>query len=86
MKEKLAELAHEQWSGWMKHLFSKMEIKLDGTASIPAWAVTRWQRQMNTEYKNLSEEEKNSDREEAERVIKLIERQKWENAEPRTEW
>lgn len=76
LREKLAALAHEQWSGWMKYLFSKCEILPNGDlgelAVIPEWAVQRWKRQMETAYADLSEQEKNSDREEADRVLALL--------------
>jgi hypothetical protein len=72
LREKLADLAHKQWSGWMKHLFSKSRKNDDGTVTIPAWAVERWARQMNTDYKDLPEEEKESDREEARKVIQVL--------------
>lgn len=72
MREKLAALAHEQWSGWMEYLFSKGEFQEDGTWVMPKWAVERWSKQALTSYKALSEEEKNSDREEADRVLKLL--------------
>ena len=44
-----------------------------GGVIIPQWAVERWMRQMNTEYKNLSEEEKESDRKEADGMILIME-------------
>ena len=72
-REELAALAHEQWSGWMKHLFSKCITNEYEGMIIPKWAVDRWIRQMNTNYNGLSEEEKDSDRFEADRVIKLLE-------------
>jgi hypothetical protein len=56
----------------MEHLFRKCEIHPDGTATIPKWAVDRWKRQIATNYKELSEEEKNSDREEADRYLEVI--------------
>lgn len=46
LREKLAELAYEQWSGWMDYLFSKSVSKAGGACMIPSWAVKRWQRQM----------------------------------------
>ncbi len=71
LREKLANLCHQQWSGWMKYLFSKCELD-DDVATIPEWATERWQRQLMTPYSELSEEEKNSDRVEADKFIKLL--------------
>jgi len=73
MREKLAAFAHSQWSGWMKYLFSKGTFNGDGTWTMPAWAVKRWRNQMNSDYSDLSEQEKNSDREEADGMLKVIE-------------
>ncbi|MGH0417525.1 hypothetical protein [Bacillus cereus] len=72
LKEDLSNLAHEQWSGWMEYLFSKSVKNEDGTVTIPKWAVDRWERQANTPYKDLSEEEQNSDRKEADKFLKVI--------------
>jgi hypothetical protein len=70
--EDLAELAHEQWSGWMEYLFEKGEFNPDGTFTIPKWAVDRWTRQMNTQYEDLPEEEKESDRVEARKMLNRV--------------
>ena len=64
-----AKIAHSQWSDWMKHLFSKCTFLSDGTVIIPSWAVSRWTQQMTTEYADLSEQEKQSDRDEAQKYI-----------------
>ena len=82
MREKLAEYAHNQWSGWMEYLFSKCYTvylkptlqEPDGEAHlvIPKWAVDRWKRQMQTPYNDLSEEEKESDRKEADGMIAIL--------------
>jgi len=66
----------------MQYLFSKCyEIYLEPTLAepdgeknlvIPKWAVDRWKRQMKTEYKYLSEGEKNSDREEAVKMMEIF--------------
>jgi hypothetical protein len=69
LREQLAALAHEQWRGWMLYLFSKCTGYPDGTVTIPAWAVERWTRQMNTPYHDLTEAEKDSDRAEADKPI-----------------
>ena len=65
--EKLAEIQHEIWSDWMKYLFSKCRELFhaganDKSMGIPGELVRRWKKQMNIEYKDLSEEEKESDR------------------------
>jgi hypothetical protein len=76
LREKLAALAHDQWSGWMEYLFSKTDkFEIEGRAAgvvIPNWAVERWRRQMKTPYAELPEEEKESDRKEADRVLSLM--------------
>ena len=76
MREKLAALCHTQWAGWMDYLFSKCTRNMDGTVTIPKWAVGRWMRQMRTHYKFLSEKEKESDGKEADKFIKLFEEEK----------
>lgn len=70
--EELSAYAHGAWSGWMKYMFGKSTINEDGTMTIPKWAVERWTKQMNLSYIELLEEEKNSDREEAEKMLSII--------------
>lgn len=72
MIEKLAKIAHSQWSGWMEYLFSKCELNDRGEMIIPKWAVDRWQRQIKTDYNDLPEEEKQSDREEAKKFLNVL--------------
>jgi hypothetical protein len=72
LREKLAYIAHEQWAGWMKYLFSKGSFNEDGTWTMPQWAVKRWQRQMITPFAKLSEKEKESDRIEADKFLEVI--------------
>ena len=62
MNEEIADKTHQVWSDWMKYLFEKCEMNEDGTATIPKWAVDGWTRQMNTKYEDLTESEKQSDR------------------------
>lgn len=72
VREKLAALCHEQWSGWMKYLFDKSSMDRQGNCVIPRNLYKRWYRQMNTEYGKLSKAEKDSDRTEADKFIELI--------------
>lgn len=73
LREALANLAHEQWSGWMRYLFAKGVFNSDGTWTMPKWAVDRWQRQADTSFESLSESEQDSDRKEADKFIKVFE-------------
>lgn len=84
MRNKLAELAHQQWSGWMSHLFTKSHRHMTGYYVIPRSYVENLQRQMSTPYNYLSEEEKEADRKEGDKFselttgefIKLVNRKK----------
>ena len=67
--EMLAAQEHERWSNWMRYLFSKCQHHEDGSCTIPPWAVERWQRQAYTEYLDLPEEERESDRQEVRETI-----------------
>ena len=72
MKEKLAEYVHNAWSDWMRYLFSLSKTNTDASVTIPRKLVNRWQRQMTTEYKDLIEIEKESDRKEAQKILDII--------------
>lgn len=72
MREKLAKLAHEQWSGWMVYLFSKCKATATGEMVIPRWAVDRWKKQSQTPYSKLSAKEQESDRKEADKFLALF--------------
>ena len=70
--EWLAAAEHESWVRWMRYLFSKCATHPDGSATIPPGLVARWARQTATDYADLSEQEKESDREEVRRIFPII--------------
>ena len=72
VREALAGYAHCAWSGWMKYMFEKSTMSVDGTYTIPLDLCERWMRQMRTEYKDLPGEERASDRAEADKILKLL--------------
>ncbi len=72
LREKLAALIHDMWSGWIDHVASKSTFNFDGSMTIPAGFVVRRERQMRGSYDDLSEEEKDSDRREADKVLALL--------------
>ncbi len=70
-REELANLCHDQWSGWMKYLFSKC-VTTGQNVTIPDYYFDRRYQQMNTTYSDLSEREKEPDRIEADKFIELL--------------
>lgn len=69
LRERIAAAQHEIWAHWMRYLFNVSIRNKDGSYTIPPDFVERWQRQINTPYEQLSESEKDSDREQAEKVL-----------------
>jgi len=77
LREALACYAHEAWSGWMKYMFTRGHRIVDGegweeTFQLNTESYQRWLRQMETHYSDLPEEEKKSDREEADKMIDIF--------------
>jgi len=74
--EALAHYAHEAWSGWMRYLFNKGDKinEPDGRIGhrMSADSCERWLRQMMTDYENLPEGEKESDRAEARKMLTIM--------------
>lgn len=70
--EQLAEKEHASWARWQGYLHSRCDILGDGSLVIPAELVARWQRQIDTPYADLSEREKQSDREEVTYILPII--------------
>ena len=61
-REMLAELEHKQWAHWTRYML----------ANLTPENIERWQRQIETPYSELSEKEKNSDREWADKILSII--------------
>ena len=70
--EDLADQEHDSWARWMEHLFKKSKKNPDGTVTIPKSKVDRWERQMKTDYEDLSNKEKESDRKEVRKFVKIM--------------
>jgi hypothetical protein len=70
--ELLADLEHDRWSRWQQYLHSQCIKNKDGSLTIPKEKVDRWERQIATDYSELTEDEKESDRKEARKALKLI--------------
>lgn len=72
LRTELAIYAHTAWSGWMQYMFSKCAAQPDGTLIVPAWAVTRWSRQLATPYHMLPTDEQASDLDEADKILQIV--------------
>lgn len=71
-RETLAAYAHDAWAHWMKYMLGCGFESLGGEFVLPLDKVKRWQRQMNTPYEELPEEEKESDRRQADLILAII--------------
>jgi hypothetical protein len=74
LRERLAAIEHERWADWQRYLHSKATdlIGSGGALVIPADLVERWERQIATPYADLSEAEKDADREQVDRYWPLV--------------
>lgn len=70
--EQLAAIEHERWAHWQKYLHEKCQLNKDGSLVIPADLVERWETQIATSYSDLSDKEKNSDREQVYKYLPLL--------------
>jgi hypothetical protein len=71
--EKGADLEHERWAKWQRYVHTKCVPSADdGIWQIGYEFIERWERQINTPYAELSESEKESDREQVRPYLPLI--------------
>lgn len=69
LREDLAALEHEQWAHWTRYMLDNMSDE----------NIKRWRQQIDTPYSELSEQEKESDRNWADKVIEKLEASKAES-------
>lgn len=60
--ESLAALEHEQWAHWTRYMLDNLTPE----------NIIRWRQQLATPYADLSEQEKESDRVWAQRVLQIL--------------
>lgn len=72
LREQLADVQHAIWAHWMRYQFSACQRNEDGSFTIPADKVKRWERQIGAYYGELTEQERESDRHQADKVLKVI--------------
>lgn len=72
--EQLAAAEHERWSHWQRYMHGKAVRNSDGSLTIPAELVGRWERLMETPFDQLTADEQESDREQVRRYLPLLEK------------
>ncbi len=70
--DRLAAVEHERWAHWQQYMHNQCRSTADGSLVIPAELVARWSSQIATPYGELSEAERESDREQVRRYLPLI--------------
>lgn len=72
LREGLAEYAHTAWSEYMDYFLSKLEKNPEGELIIPPAYAQALQRQIITPYADLSTTEQDYDRDEADKMIAVV--------------
>lgn len=77
LKEKLAAIEHQRWSDWMEYMLGCAVKSGDDNIGVrtcgwPTPQFEHWQRQIETDYTDLSDKEKASDMEQVDRYWPLI--------------
>jgi hypothetical protein len=70
--EALADIEHARWAKWQAYLHGRCTRNADGSLTIPVDLVARWERQIATPYAELTEREKDSDREQVAAVLPIL--------------
>ena len=70
--ERLAATEHERWAHWQTYIHDQCSPLSDGSLVIPPELVHRWTTQIATPYSELSENEKESDREQVRKYLPIV--------------
>lgn len=84
LMEELAAIEHDRWSKWQKYLHSKCVEHENGKGEFvcfPSESFLHWERQIATPYSELSEKEKESDREQVRSYLPLLRKELREKVE-----
>ena len=76
MKEELSSAIHTIWAHWTKYILSICFLNDDGSFTIPKEKADTWLRQIQTDYKDLTEKEKDSDRDIVDKFLGFINKEK----------
>ncbi len=72
LREELAAIEHDRWAHWQSFMHSKGQRNSDGSMLLGADLIGRWESQIKRSYSELSDAEKDSDREQVDKYLPLI--------------
>ncbi|MCB1359235.1 MAG: hypothetical protein KDK53_22935 [Maritimibacter sp.] len=70
--DELADIEHERWAHWQRYMHNQCEQRPDGSLVIPPDLAAQWERQIATPYRDLTDQEKESDREQVRKYLPTI--------------
>jgi len=70
--ERLATVEHQRWAHWQQYLHARCRRTEDGSLVIPPELAKRWATQIATPYAELTDAEKESDREQVRRYLPIL--------------
>lgn len=70
--EELSAVEHERWAHWQQYLHEQCRHADDGSLVIPSELAKRWTTQIATPYSELSDAQKESDREQVRRYLPVL--------------
>jgi hypothetical protein len=70
--EDLAAIEHDRWAHWQRYVHGKGTRLPDGSLILPAEVVRRWDEQIAKKYAELTQEEKESDRDQVRRYLPTV--------------
>jgi hypothetical protein len=70
--ERLAAIEHERWAHWQRFMHEQGERQPDGSLLLPADLVAKWDHLINTPYAQLTEKERESDRDQVRRYLPIL--------------
>lgn len=70
--DQLAAIEHRRWAHWQRYVHEQCERRADWSLVIPAALVERWETQIEMSYTDLTEQEKDSDREQVRKYLPTV--------------
>lgn len=70
--DRLASIEHDRWAHWQRYVHAHCQRSEDGSLVIPPDLVARWERQAETPFVDLSEDERESDRQQVREYLPVV--------------